>query len=144
MKQRGVRRLYVWPRRDVARMEFVCGFQLGRDYACRVRLDSRYRVSGHVPVIRRSIWCVLLYCPGAAKGHMYISELFYLCLYGEVVPTGVRLELPLCPGHVVVDQPHFALLVWPRVPRHRIEVAICISGNSLLGAQGRIPRLPGH
>jgi hypothetical protein len=27
-----------------------------------------------------------------------------LCLYGGVLQAGVRLELPLCPGHVVVVQ----------------------------------------
>ena len=41
---------------------------------------------------------------------MYVPELFYLCLYGEVVRAGARLELPLCPGHVVVGQPHCAMM----------------------------------
>ena len=86
------------------------------------------------------VWYVLLYYPGPAAVHKYIPELFYLCLYGEVVWAGVRLELPICPGHVVVDQPHYALMVRPPVPRHRIEVPICASGNFWLGARGRIPR----
>ena len=57
-------------------------------------------------MIRRSIWSDLLYCPGLAAGHMYIPELLYLYLYGEVVWAGVRLELPFCPGHEVLGQPH--------------------------------------
>ena len=65
---------------------------------------------------------------------MYIPELFYLYLYGEVFRAGVRLELPLCPGHVVVGQPHCALTVLAPAPRHRIEVAICASGSFWLGA----------
>ena len=72
---------------------------------------------------------------------MYIPELFSLCLCGEVVQAGVSLELQLCPGHVVVG---YALMVQARVPRHRIEVAICALGNFWLGARGRIPQLLGH
>ena len=79
--------------------------------ACHVRIDSCRRVSGHTPAICRSIWYVLLYYPGPAAGHMYIPELFYLCLYGEVGWAGVRLELPLYPDHVVVGQPHCAMMV---------------------------------
>ena len=75
---------------------------------------------------------------------MYVPELFYLCLYGEVVRDGVRLELPLCPGHVVVGQLHCVMMVRAPAPRHRTEVAICASDNFWLGARGRIPRLPGH
>ena len=139
-----MRCLYIGPRRDVARMESVCGFRPGRDYACHVWLDSRRRVSGHAPAIRRSIWSVLLYYPGPAAGHMYIPELFYLCLYGEAVRASVRLELPLCPGHVVVGQPHCALMAWAPTPHHRIGVTICASGNFWLGVRGHIPRLLGH
>ena len=125
-------------------MESVCGFRLGRGYACHVRLDSRHHVSGHAPAIRRSIWSVLLYCPGPAAGHMYIPELLCLYLYGEVVWASVRLELSFCPGHVVVSQPRDALMVRAPVPRHQIEVAVYALGTSWLGARGHIPRLPGH
>ena len=69
---------------------------------------------------------------------------FSFCLYGEVVLAGVRLELPLCLGHVVVDQPHYVLTVQAPTPRRPIEVAICASDNFWMGARGRIPRLPGH
>ena len=34
---------------------------------------------------------------------MCIPELFYLCPYVEVGRAGVRLELPLCLGHVFGD-----------------------------------------
>ena len=95
-------------------------------------------------MIRRSIWSILLYCPGPAAGHMYIPELFYLCLYGEVVRAGVRLELPLFPGHVVVGQPHYVMMARARGPRSQIGVVIYALGNFWLGAQGPIPRLPGH
>ena len=97
-----MRRLYIGPIRGVARMESVCGSRPGRDYACHIRLDSRRRASGHAPAIRRSIWSDLLSFPGLAAGHMYIPELLCLYLYGEVVWAGVGLELPFCPGHVVV------------------------------------------
>ena len=101
-------------------------------------------MSGHALAIRRSIWYVLLYCPGPAEGHMYDPELFYLCLYGEVGRASVRLGLPLCPDHVVVGQTHCALMAQAPMPRHRIKVVICASGNFWLGARGRILRLLGH
>ena len=75
---------------------------------------------------------------------MYNPELFYLCLYGEVGLAGVRLELPLCPGHVVVVQPHYTLMERARGPRRRIEAVACASGNFWLGAGCRIPHLLGH
>ena len=53
--------------------------------------------------------------------------------YGEVVWAGVRLELPLCPGHVVVGQLHYALMVRAPAPRHQTEVAIYASGNFWMG-----------
>ena len=81
----GVQRLYIGPSRDVARIEFVCGFRPGRGYACHVQLDSRRRASGHAPVIRRSIWSDLLTFPSRAAGHMYIPELLCPYLYDEVV-----------------------------------------------------------
>ena len=125
-------------------MESVCGFRPGRDYACHVWLDSHRRASRHAPVIRRSIWPDLLYSSSPAAGHMCILELLCLCFYGEVVWAGVRLELPFCPGHVVVGQPRYALMVRAPVPRHRIEVAVYASGNFWLGARGLILLLPGH
>ena len=115
-------------------MEFVCGFWPGRGYACRARLDSRRRASGHAPAIRRSIWSVLLYCLGPTAGHIYIPELFYLCLYGEVEQAGVPLELPLCPDRVVVGQPHCAMMVRALMPHRRTEVVIYASGSFWLGA----------
>ena len=69
---------------------------------------------------------------------------FSFCLYGEVVLAGVRLELPLYPGHVVVGQLRYTLAVRGPVPRRRIEVEVYASGNFWLGARGRIPRLPGQ
>ena len=129
-----MRRLCIGPSRDVAQMEFVCGFRPGRDYACRVRLDSHRRTSGHAPAIRRSIWSDLLYCPGLAADHVYVPELLYPYLYGEVVWAGVRLELPFCPGHEMVGQPHYVLMVRAREPRHQIGVAVSASGNFWLGA----------
>ena len=140
----GERRLYIGPRRDIARMESVCGSRPGREYDYCVWLDSPYRVSGHVPGIHRSICSDLLYCPSTVAGHMYVPELFCLYLYGGVVWAGVRLELPLCPGHVVVSQSRYALMVRAQVPRHRIEVAVYALGNFWLGTRGHIPRLPGH
>ena len=98
-----MRRLYIGPGHDVVRMESVYGFRPGRDCLCHVRLDSRSRASGHALAICRSIWLDLLYSLGPVVGHTCIPELFYLCLYGEVGRDGVRLELPFCLGHVVVD-----------------------------------------
>ena len=95
-------------------MESVCGFRPGRGYVCHVRLDSRRHAPGDAPAIRSLIWSDLLYCPGLAAGHMYIPELLYLYLYGEVVWAGVRLELPLYPDHVVVGQPRCAMRVRAR------------------------------
>ena len=76
----------------------------------------------------------LLYFPSHAAGHVYIPELLYLYLYGEVVWAGFWLELPLCPGHEVVGQPHYVLMVWGLVPRRRIEVEVYASGNFWLRA----------
>ena len=75
---------------------------------------------------------------------MCILELLCLYFYGEVVRAGVRPELPLCPGRVVVGQPHYALVGRAPAPRRRIGVAAYASGNSLLGVRGCILRLPGH
>ena len=91
-------------------------------------------MSGHAVAIRRSIWYVLLYYPVPAEGHMYNHELFYLCSYDEAGRAGVRLELPLYPDRVVVGQPHCTMMVRAPTPRHRTEVAICVSGNFWLGA----------
>ena len=116
-------RLYIGPSRDAVRMESVCGFWPGCGYACRARLDSRPRASGHVPSIRRSIWSDLLYFPSPVIGRTYIPELLCLYFYGEVVRAGVRLGLPFCHSHVVVGRPRYVLMVRAPVPRHRIEVA---------------------
>ena len=75
---------------------------------------------------------------------MYVPELLCLYLYGEVVWASVRLELQFCPGHVMVGQPCYALMVRGPVPRRRMEVEVYASGNFWLGARGRIPRLLGH
>ena len=125
-------------------MESVCGSWPGREYDCCVQLGSRYRMSGHVPVIHRSICSDLLYCPGPAEGRMYDPELFCLYFYVVVGRAAVRPELPRypdrvvvgpphCPDRVVVGQPHYVREVWAPTPLHRTEVAICASGNSWLG-----------
>ena len=101
-------------------MEFVYGFQPGHGYVCHVQPDGHRRASGHTPAIRRLIWYDLLCFPGHAAGHIYVPELLCLCFYGEVVRVGVRLEFPLCPGHVVVGQPHYAVVGRAPAPRHRI------------------------
>lgn len=75
-------------------------------------------MSGHVLTIRRSIWYVLLCCPGLLEGHMYDIELFCLCLYDEAGLAGVWLELPLYPDHVVVGQPHCVMMVYALAPHH--------------------------
>ena len=75
---------------------------------------------------------------------MYDPELLCLCPYRKVVLYGVRLQLSLCPGHVVVGQPHYALVGQAPAPRYRIGVTICATGNFWLGVRGRILRLLGH
>ena len=139
-----MRRLYIGPGHDVVRMESVCDVRPRRDCACHVWLDSRHRASGHAPVIRISTWPDLLYSLGPVAGHLCIHEPLCLYLYDEIVWAGDRLELSFCPGHVVVSQPHYVLLVRAQVPHHRIAVAVYASGNFWLGARGRIPWLPGH
>ena len=57
---------------------------------------------------------------------MYIPELLYLYLYSEVVWAGVRPELSFCPGHVVVGQPHYVLMVRVRGPHRQIEVQFAL------------------
>ena len=135
-----MRRPYITPSRDVARMEFVCGFRLGHGYVCYVRLDG---VSAHAPAIRRSIWSDLLCFLGHDVGHMCIPELLCLSFYGEVVRDGVWLELPLFHGHVVVGQPHYSLVGRAPAPHQQIGVTIFTSGSFWLGARGRIPWPPG-
>ena len=95
----------------------------------------------------RLTWSDLLYFPGPIVGRMCIPKLLFLYFYGEVVRAGVRLELSLCLGHVVVyrvRQLHYARVVWAPTPHRRIRVAAYILGNSLLGIQGCIVRLPGR
>ena len=128
-------------------MKSVCGFRPGRGCVCCARIDNRPLAPEHAPAIHRLIWSDLLCFPGLIVGHMCIPELFFLCLYGEVVRAGIWLELPFCPGHVVVGrvrQPRYARVVWAPAPLRRIGVAAYASGNSLLGIRGRILRLPGH
>ena len=79
-----MRRLYIGPRRDVALMEFVCGFRPGRDYVYHVKPDGHLVHRGTPPVIHRLILRVLLYCPSPAAGRLDNRELRYFCLYGEV------------------------------------------------------------
>ena len=67
-------------------------------------LAGRRLLLEHVPLFRRLIWSDRLYCLGPVVGHRCILEPLFLCLYGKVVRAGVRLELSLCPGHVVVGQ----------------------------------------
>ena len=135
-----MRHLYIGP----SQMEFICGFRPGCYYVCHVQPDGHRCASGHAPVIHRLILSDLLCFPGCAAGHVYIPELLYFCLFSEVVQAGVRLEVSLCLGHVVVDQPHYALVGRAPLPRHRTVVTVCTSGSFWLGARGLIPRLPGH
>ena len=98
-------------------MRSVCGFRPGRGCAFHAGIGIRPLASGSALVIHRLIWSDLLYFPGPTVGHMYIPELLCLCFYSEVVRAGVWLELPLCPGHVVVGQPRYVLTVRGPVPR---------------------------
>ena len=95
-------------------------------------------------MIRRSILYVLLYCLGSAGGRTCDPELFRLYFYGAVGQAAVWPELPFYPDrwvagrppyldHVVVI-PHYAREMCAPVPPHRIEVAVCVSGSSWLGA----------
>ena len=61
-------------------------------------------------MIRRLILSDVLFFPSRAAGHVYIPELLYFCLFGEAVRASVWLEVPLCPGHVVVSQPYCTLV----------------------------------
>ena len=115
----------------------------GRIYFYCIHRDSRRRMLGRAPAIHRSIWSSLLYFLSHATGHVCIPELLCFFLFGEVVPAGAQAELPFYLGRAVVGQPYYALVVPAPVPRHQIEVAICASGNFLLGVRVRIPRLPG-
>ena len=65
---------------------------------------------------------------------MYGRGLIYPYLCNEAGRAGVRCELPFYPDHVVVGQPHCAMVVCALVPRHRTKVAICASGSFWLGA----------
>ena len=72
--------------------------------ACHARPDGRLLALGPAPLIRILIWSDRLYYSGHVVGHRCILQLLSLYLYGGVVHAGVRLELPLCPDHVVVGQ----------------------------------------
>ena len=129
--------------RYAAQLEPVCGIRPGQVCVCYIRLGGRRCTLGRAPVIRRSIWFVLLYFPNRTAGHVCIPELLCLYLAGEAVPAGARAKLLFYLGHVVDNQPHCVLVVPALVPHRRIEVAICASGNFLLGVRVRIPRLSG-
>ena len=124
-------------------MEPVCGIQPGQVCICHIRLGGHCCALGRTPTIYRSIWFVLLCFPRRSAGHVCIPELLCFYLFGDALSASVRAELPLYLGHAEVGRPHYALVVLALLPRHRIEVAICASGNFLLGARVRIPRLPG-
>ena len=125
-------------------MELGCGFQPGCGYVCYVQPDGRRRVSRHAPVIHRLILSDLLSFPNRVTSHVYIPELLYFCLFGEVVQASIHLEVPLCPGHVVVGQPYCTLVGRALAPRHQTVVIVCTLRSFWLGARGHIPRLPGH
>ena len=124
-------------------MEPVCGIRLGQVGICYIRLSGRRCALGRTPVIHRSICSDPLYCPSRTAGHVCIPELLCFYLFGEAVPAGVQAELPFYLGHAMVGQPHYTLVVPAPAPRHRIEVAICASGNFWLGIRVCIRRLPG-
>ena len=75
---------------------------------------------------------------------MYDSGLFRPYFDGVVGQSAVRPGLPFypdrgvaarppCLDHVVVI-PHYAREICAPAPPHRIEVAVCVSGSSWLGA----------
>ena len=110
-------------------MEPVCSIRPGQVCACYIRLGGHRCTLGRTPAIRRSIWFVLLCFPNRTAGHVCIPKLLCLYLFNEAVPAGARAKLPFYLGHAVLGQPHYALVVLARAPPHRIEVAICASGN---------------
>ena len=75
---------------------------------------------------------------------MYGPKLFYPCFCEAVGRAVVRPELPFYPDRGVAGRPPYLdhMVVIPRyagemsalVPRHRIEVVVCVSGSSWLGA----------
>ena len=65
---------------------------------------------------------------------MYGRGLIYLYLCDEAGWAGVRRELPFCPDHVVVSQPHCTMEVCISAPPRQTEVAICALGSFWLGA----------
>ena len=115
-------------------MELVYGFWPGHGYASHVPLDGRRRTSRRAPVIHRLILFDLLFFPNRVTGHVYIPELLYFYLFGEVVWAGIQLDMPLCHGHVVVGQPYCTLVGQAPAPRHQTVITVCASGNSCLGA----------
>ena len=73
---------------------------------------------GHAPAIHRSIWSGLLYLLCHAAGHVCIPELLCFYFFSEVARAGVRFKFPLYPDHVVVGQPHYALIGRALAPHH--------------------------
>ena len=144
VKQRRCAKPLCRANRVIPRMGLVCGFWNGHGYICHIRRGGRRRTSGLAPAIHKSIWSGMLCFPSHVAGHVCIVKLLCFYFYGEVVRGGVRLELPLCPGDMVVGQPHYALVGRAPAPRHRIGVTICAPGNFWLGARGHILWLLGH
>ena len=65
---------------------------------------------------------------------MYDRGLIYLCLCDEAVLAGVRCEVPFCPDHLVVGQPHCTMEECIPAPPRQTKVAICDLGSFWLGA----------
>ena len=75
---------------------------------------------------------------------MFDPELFRLYFCKAVGQAAIRPELPLYPGRGVAGRPpyldhvvvvlHYARETCALVLPHRIEVAVCVSGSSWLGA----------
>ena len=57
---------------------------------------------------------------------MYGRGLIYLYLCHETGRASVRRELSFCPDHVVVGQPHCAMMVYASAPRRRTEVQFAL------------------
>ena len=127
-------------------MASVFGYGPELGYVVRARLDGRYLVLEHVPLIRRLIWSGRLYYPGPDVTRTCSPELLPLCVYDEVAQAGVRHNWSLCPILMVVglvDQHDCILTVLAQGPHRQIVAVACTLGSSLSGAQGRIPWLPG-
>ena len=65
---------------------------------------------------------------------MYVRGRIYPCLSDEAGRAGVRHELPFCPDHAVVGQPHCMMVVYILALPRQTEVAIYALGSFWLGA----------